>query len=101
MSKYGVTPKKEQELYTQMNNLSIFEEDIEEKFIRSSGKGGQNVNKNSTCVQLKHLPSGIMVKYQKERTQNLNRFFARRALVKKIDELVNGSSSSENLKGRN
>ena len=98
MGKFGVTQKKEEELYVKMNALSIFEDDIEEKFIRSSGKGGQNVNKNSTCVQLKHLPSGIIVKYQKERTQNLNRFFARRALVKKLDEMVNGQKSEENQK---
>ena len=98
MSKFGVTQKKEEELYTSMNSLSIFEKDIEEKFIKSSGKGGQNVNKNSTCVQLKHLPSGIIVKYQKERTQSLNRFFARRVLAQKIDEQVNGTKSAENLK---
>ncbi len=98
MSKFGVTSKKEDELYVKMNALSIFEEDIEEKFIKSSGKGGQNVNKNSTCVQLKHLPSGIIVKYQKERTQNLNRFFARRALIQKFDELQNGDKTAESLK---
>lgn len=96
MSKFGVTQKKEEELYTKMNSLSIFEEDIEEKFIKSSGRGGQNVNKNSTCVQLKHLPSGIIVKYQKERTQNLNRFFARRSLIEKMDELVNKDNSKKN-----
>ncbi|HEY5689352.1 MAG TPA: peptide chain release factor-like protein [Thermodesulfobacteriota bacterium] len=98
MSKFGVTNKKEEELYLKMENLSIFEDDIEEKFIKSSGKGGQNVNKNSTCVQLKHLPSGIIVKYQKERTQNLNRFFARRALIEKLDKQINGAKSSEILK---
>ncbi len=98
MSKFGVTQKKEEELYAKMEKLSIFEEDIEEKFIKSSGKGGQNVNKNSTCVQLKHIPSGIIVKYQKERTQNLNRFFARRALVEKIDERINGAKSEQNIK---
>jgi len=96
MSKFAVTQKKEEELYKRMAELSIFEEDIDEKFIKSSGKGGQNVNKNSTCVQLKHIPSGIIVKYQKERTQNLNRFFARRALVEKIDELVNKGNSKKN-----
>ena len=97
MGKFGVTQKKEDALYTKMNSLSIYEEDIEEKFIRSSGKGGQNVNKNSTCVQLKHLTSGIIVKYQKERTQSLNRFFARRSLIEKMDELVNKDNSKKNL----
>lgn len=98
MSKFGVTHKKEEELYSMMNSLSIFEEDIEEKFIKSSGKGGQNVNKNSNCVQLKHKPTGIIIKYQKERTQNLNRFFARRALIEKIDVKINGPKSQSNLK---
>lgn len=98
MSKFGVTTKKEQELYSMMNSLSIYEEDIEEKFIKSSGKGGQKVNKTSSCVQLKHLPTGIIVKYQKERSQSLNRFFARRELVEKIDNLINKNDSKECLK---
>lgn len=60
--------------------------DIEEKFIRSSGPGGQNVNKTSTCVQLKHLPTGVMVKYQKGRSQAQNRLNAFSLLVKKIEQ---------------
>jgi len=96
MINFRVSSKKQEELHKRMAELSIFEEDIDEKFIKSSGKGGQNVNKNSTCVQLKHLPSGIIVKYQKERTQNLNRFFARRSLIEKMDELVNKDNSKKN-----
>lgn len=98
MSKFGVTPKKEEELYRQMNELGLSEDDIEEKFIKSSGRGGQKVNKSSTCVQLKHLPTGIIVKYQKERSQNLNRFFARRELVARIDNLTNREKSKEKIK---
>ena len=70
-----------------MQSLGIRERDIEEKFIRSGGHGGQNVNKTSTCVYLKHLPTGIEVKCQKERSQALNRFFARRILTNKIENL--------------
>ena len=98
MGKFGVAPKKEEALYARMAKLSVSEDDIEEKFIKSSGRGGQNVNKNSTCVQLKHRPTGIMVKYQKERSQNLNRFFARRELVERIDTMINGVRSQEIIK---
>ena len=83
--KYGVTAKKEKALRHKMQKLGIKEKDITEKFIRSKGKGGQKVNKVSTCVYLKHLPTGIEVKCQKERSQALNRFLGRRILVEKIE----------------
>ena len=98
MSKFGVTPKKEEELYVHMKELGLSEDDIEEKFIRSSGKGGQKVNKSSSCVQLRHIPTGIIVKYQKERTQNLNRFFARRVLIERIDNMINKAESKQTKK---
>src|SRR3990170_4805074 len=87
MSFFGVNAVKEEELSRRMEKLGISENDIVEKFIRSGGKGGQNVNKTSTCVYLKHIPTGIEVKVQKERTQALNRFLARRLLVQKIEEV--------------
>lgn len=86
--KYGVTQKKEKFLKDKMQKLGIKETDIFEKFIRSGGRGGQNVNKTSTCVYLKHLPTGIEVKCQKERNQSLNRFLGRRILVEKIESAV-------------
>lgn len=88
MTLFGVNPVKEKELSHRMEKLGISENDIVEKFIRSGGKGGQNVNKTSTCVYLKHIPTGIEVKVQKERSQSLNRFLARRLLVQKIEEMV-------------
>ena len=59
-----------------LRDLGLRKEDLVEKFIRSAGKGGQNVNKTSTCVYLKHLPTGIEVKCQQERSQVMNRVAA-------------------------
>lgn len=70
-----------------MRDLGIREEDIRESFIRSRGPGGQNVNKVSTCVFLKHLPTGVEVKCQQERSQAQNRYLARCLLFEKIKEL--------------
>lgn len=94
-SKYGVTLAKEKTLADKMEKLGIKEKDITEKFIRPRGKGGQKVNKTSTCVYLKHVPSGIEVKCQKDRTQSLNRFFARRILAEKVEKLILGKKSQE------
>lgn len=93
---FGVREDKEKWLVQRMEALNIQEKDIEEKFIRSTGKGGQKVNKTSTCVYLKHLPTGIEVKIMRERSQALNRFLARRELVKRIERL-SGQRSSEDV----
>jgi len=67
-----------------LRDLGLRREDLVEKFIRSAGKGGQNVNKTSTCVYLKHLPTGIEVKCQQERSQAMNRIAALGLLAGKI-----------------
>ena len=82
-------------LHDRMERLGINESDIIERFVRSSGAGGQKVNKTSTCVYLKHIPSGIEVKCQKERSQALNRFLARRILADKIEQVQLGRKSEE------
>jgi peptide chain release factor len=92
MLTFAVSEEKNKWLREHMEALGILEKDIEEKFIRSSGHGGQNVNKTSTCVYLKHLPTGIEVKCMKDRSQSINRFLARRELVKKIGGLSGQSS---------
>ena len=84
-SKYGVSQAKEKTLLTKMKKLGVKESDILERFIRAKGPGGQKVNKTSSCVYLKHKPSGIEVKCARERTQSLNRFLARRILIDKIE----------------
>jgi len=78
-----------------MELLGIRETDLEESFIRSSGPGGQNVNKVSTCVVLKHKPSGLVIRFQKERSQALNRYGARRLLALKLERLLRGRESAE------
>jgi protein subunit release factor B len=82
---FAVSPEKNAELRRRMEALGIREEDLEERFVRASGKGGQHVNKTSTCVQLLHRPTDIEVKAMGERSQSLNRFFARRLLLERIE----------------
>ena len=95
MSDFGVSLEKEKALREKMARLNIRKEDIVESFIRARGPGGQNVNKTSTCVYLKHIPTGIEVKCQKERSQILNRYIARKILTNKIEALVLGKLSEE------
>ncbi|MBI3996740.1 MAG: peptide chain release factor-like protein [Candidatus Omnitrophica bacterium] len=90
-----VSLKKQQELQEAMQRFGIEERDLEESFIRSSGPGGQNVNKVSTCVVLRHRPSGLKVRCQQERSQALNRFLARRLLVARLEAKQLGELSAE------
>ena len=78
-----------------MQRLGLRESDFTESFVRSGGAGGQNVNKVSSCVWLKHLPTGLEVKCQKERSQALNRFLAKRLLIEKIESLHLGAASEK------
>ena len=84
MMLFAVTPEKQKLLSRRMLELGVTEADFRENFIRSSGKGGQHVNKSSTCVHLVHIPTGLEVKCMRERSQSVNRFIARRELVEKI-----------------
>jgi protein subunit release factor B len=90
-----VSPGKEKSLLERMQALGVREQDIEEQFVRSSGAGGQKVNKTSSCVVLHHRPTGIRVKCQQERSQSLNRFLARRILLDKIEAQLRGAESAE------
>jgi len=73
----------------------ILERDLEERFVRSSGPGGQKVNKTSTCVYLKHIPTGIEVKCRESRSQVLNRYRARQILAEKIERLIRRNEERE------
>jgi len=95
MLSFGASQEKEEALFRKMEELGIRESDLVEKFVRSGGHGGQNVNKVATCVYLKHLPTGIEVKCQQERSQATNRYLARRILADKVERLVLGKKSEE------
>jgi protein subunit release factor B len=93
MSKFGVSAEKERALDARLRSLHIHEEDLEETFIRSSGPGGQHVNKTSTCVRLVHRLTGLSVKVQSSRSQGLNRFLARRLLADHVEQQLRGVES--------
>jgi protein subunit release factor B len=93
-----VSSDKTKAITDRMIKLGVSESDFEESFIRSSGPGGQKVNKSSSCVYLIHIPTGLSVKCQRERSQSLNRFLARRLLLDKIERLQKGFIAQEKKK---
>ena len=95
MALFPVSSEKENQLIERMHALGVREQDLDEQFVRSSGAGGQNVNKVSSCVLLHHRPSGIRVRCQKERSQALNRYLARRLLLDKIEAATRGRAQAE------
>ena len=90
---FPVSSEKLSALRVRMIELGIREEDLCETFVTSQGKGGQNVNKVATCVVLVHPPSGLRIKCQQERSQGLNRYFARKLLADKIEAAKLGAES--------
>lgn len=93
MSDTFISPEKVKALAQRMKALAISERDLVEIFVRARGRGGQKVNKTSSCVHLKHVPTGIEVKCDKSRSREANRFFARRILADKIEDLASEESS--------
>lgn len=93
-----VSAEKERALAARMRELGVSEADYEESFVRSSGPGGQKVNKTSSCVHLLHIPTGLAVKCQRERSQSLNRHLARRLLLDKIERQQKGFLAEEQTK---
>jgi len=77
---------------------TILESDITEAFLKGTGPGGQKINKTSSAVQLKHLPTGLVIKCQETRSRSQNRKIARRILAERIEVLVMGDDSRAALK---
>ncbi len=90
-----IRKEKYEELQERMKRLGIKEGDLIEKFILGSGKGGQKINKTSSCVYLKHLPTGIEIKCQRERSRELNRFYARRELCERLEQKIENKKSEK------
>jgi len=82
-------------LKARLQRLGIFEQDLDEQFVRSGGHGGQNVNKVSTCVILKHRPSGLMIRCDEERSQAQNRALARKRLADRIEAIEQARLAKE------
>jgi protein subunit release factor B len=80
-----VSPEKQAALDSRMAKLRIADDDLVEKFVLGSGSGGQKINKTSSCVYLKHLPSGLEVKCQAHRSREMNRFQAREELCDRLE----------------
>lgn len=85
-----ISPEKLNDLGQRMTALGISENDLLEKFVRGSGAGGQKINKTNNCVFLKHLPSGVCIKCQMDRSREMNRFLARRELCDQLEAIRDG-----------
>jgi protein subunit release factor B len=95
MIDFGVSDKKTRALEERMAACGIKESDLEEQFIKSQGPGGQHVNKNATCVAIKHLPTGIHIKVQEGRSQVMNRYYARKRLCEHLEAKQLGEESPQ------
>ena len=95
MPSFGVRPEKEAELRERMVRCGLREEDLRESFIRGGGPGGQKINRTASCVQLRHLPTGLEVRMQEARSQALSRFYARRRLCELLENQTLGADSPE------
>lgn len=95
MLNFGVTEQKALALQQRMAACALTEGDLHESFVRSSGPGGQHVNKTATCVVLLHRPTGLQVKCQESRSQLLNRYYARKEMCKLLEARALGQASPE------
>ena len=86
MNAVALRPETIQRIQSRMALAELADADIEETFVRGSGSGGQKINKTSSCVQLKHLPSGTIVRCQETRSREANRWLAREMLAERLLE---------------
>lgn len=78
--------------------LKVEAADIVEQFVRGGGAGGQKINKTSSAVLLKHLPTGTEVKCQSHREQSRNRASAYKLLIDKIEDKILGAKSERAMR---
>lgn len=89
-----ITPEKLSALDARLAALGVAAADLVEKFVRGSGAGGQKINKTSSCVFLKHLPSGVCIKCQLDRSREMNRYLARRELCEQLEAIRAGQAAA-------
>jgi protein subunit release factor B len=89
-----VSTEKITDLEQRLLALGVTADTLVEKFVRGSGAGGQKINKTSSCVFLKHLPSGLTIKCQADRSREMNRFLARRELCEELEAIRDGKESA-------
>jgi protein subunit release factor B len=94
MPLFGINPEKEAALRSRMEALGIRETDLEEKFLRQGGPGGQKINKTSSAVRLLYRPAGLEVRVGRERSQALNRYLARRELCDRLEAARRGEADT-------
>ena len=95
MLRFPVSVQKQEDLNGRMRQLRLVEGEIEESYFKASGPGGQKTNKTGSGVNLLHRPTGIRVRCQRERSQGINRFLARRLLVEELEARVHGKTRHE------
>ena len=95
MLRFPVSTQKQVDLDERMRCLRLGEKELEESYFKASGPGGQKTNKTLTGVTLLHRPTGIRVRCQRERSQGINRFIARRLLVEELEARQHGKTRHE------
>ena len=95
MLRFPVSVQKQTDLNERMQKLQLVEGEIEESYFKAAGPGGQKTNKTLTGVTLLHRPSGVRVRCQRERSQGINRFIARRLLVEELEARRHGKTRHE------
>jgi len=90
-----ISQLKIEELKERIQRLNINLEDIDEKFVRGSGPGGQKKNKTSNCVRLYYPELSIEVRMQEDRRRSVNRFLALREIIDKIEMVISPSTSKK------
>jgi len=90
-----ISKEKKEALNREMKRLSIFEDDLIEKFILGSGSGGQKVNKTSSTVYIKHIPTRIEIKCGRQRSRELNRYYARKELCERVASIIHNEQTKK------